>query len=318
MKKRILRASPVLVMLVLVTVGWFHRFWLFDTYRSYFYEPSATVEQLANRSGMSEHGRRLFYGGQPELLSGESFSQECQFADLGLVLGCYKSADIFILDVDEDELEPVEPVTAAHEMLHVHYARISIDEERQLEELLDRQLELVTNQRVLDEIDGYKKDPNADLYNEMHSIFGTELAELIPELEEHYAQFFDDRSLVVAESDTYEAVFIALEDQIEEFDAQLASLGERIDTLESEIDNLNGQITSDRARLQSLLDSNQIEQYNASVPGFNSLVNSHNSKVEQVKTLIAQFNEIVEERNDNVAAKNNLIKSLDSDLQTIE
>ena len=318
MKRNLAKLLPVFVVLVLLVAGWMHRYWLFDSYRLLSFQPSDQITELADRAGLSEHGRRLFYAARPELLLEESFDQQCEFADLGLVLGCYRGADIFILDVTEAQLEPVEPVTAAHEMLHVVYARLNGDEESELESLLEAQLEQVTNQRILSEIKGYRNDPAADLYNEMHSIFGTELDDLIPELEAHYAEFFEDRSLVLAESAAYEKVFNELEAEIASYDQQLDELGRRIDNLETSIVALSGQISAERIRLGQLLQNNQTAQYNASVSGFNALVVDHNSKVELVQALVDEFNSIVAERNANVAAKNDLIKSLDSNVQTIE
>ncbi len=318
MKSKLLTILPVFLFVSILTVGWIHRFWLFDTYRILVFDPDPRISQLVDRSGMSSEGERLFLAAQPELLLEDEFDAQCQFAELGLVLGCYRSANIYILDVTEDQLEPVEPVTAGHEMLHVVYSRMNDDEIELIHELLDEQFELVENQRVLEEIEGYKNDPDADLYNEMHSIFATELVELTPELEAHYARYFEDRSLVLAESAAYEEVFIKLEAQIEGYDAELARIGQEIDALEAEVQDLNQEIVNERARLESLLANNQVNEYNAAVPGFNALVNLHNARVESVKAKIIEYNDIVAERNENVAAKNNLIKSLDSSVETIE
>lgn len=318
MAKKLLRFSPVIIFLGILVAGWLNRFWLFDSYRLLFYEPTERVSELADLSGMSNHGRRLFMAAKPELLREEEFDVQCQFADLGLVLGCYRSADIFILDVTEAQLEPVEPVTAAHEMLHVVYSRLNPAEITYLEGLLEAQLGQVKNERIIQEIEGYKKDPNSDLYNEMHSIFGTELGDLSPELEAHYAKYFSDRSLVLEQSTQYEAVFEQLESQIKEYDTQLSSLNTEIKALELEISDLSQQISNERTRLDQLLANDQVEQYNAAVPGFNSDVNLHNSLVEKVEQLVVEYNQIVAERNTNVAAKNNLIKSLDSNVEAID
>jgi hypothetical protein len=234
------------------------------------------------------------------------------------VLGCYRSADIFILDVVEDQLEPVESVTAAHEMLHVVYARLNDDEKSRLAVLLDAQFAVVANNRILDEIDGYRQDPNSDLYNEMHSIFGTELNTLIPELQDHYQDYFSDRSKVIAESDAYELVFAELEAEIEGYDSQLAILEVQIIDLENEIDDLSQQIVNGRETLSRLEAQQEIAQYNQYVPVFNSIVNLHNAQVGVLEKAIADYNEIVKVRNDNVGAKNNLINSLDSSVQTIQ
>lgn len=318
MKRKPAIVTAISIFVVVVVSGWLHRFWLFDSYQLLFYEPTSEISLLADKSGMSDYGRRLFYAAQPELLTEAEFDRECNFSEIGIVLGCYKGADIFILDVQEDELEPVESVTAAHEMLHVVYARISIDEERELERLLERQFELIDNQRILDTIDGYRDDPGADLYNEMHSIFGTEVAQLIPELETHYDEFFSDRGLVVAESNTYEAVFLELEAEIERYDTRLAELSAQIDTLETQTVALANRIDSERARLQLLLEQSLFEEYNDDVEAFNALVNTYNANVAEIERLVDAYNDVVAKRNQNVAAKNNLINSLDSNVQPIE
>lgn len=317
MKKTLFQIVSIVVVLGAGVLIWLNQYMITDAIRLAFYQPPSEIEQLADDAGLSEYGRRLFYVSTPELLQEAQFDNLCVFGELGLVLGCYDGRDIYILDVQEDRLEPVEPVTAAHEMLHVAYARLSQSERDNLASLFQQQADAGTSERIEEEIASYRNDPNTDLNNEIHSIYGTEYADLIPALEEYYAQYFDDRQKVLANSAEYEKVFEDIRQIIDDYDQQLATIKQRIDALEAEIMSLADQINRGRADLESLRSSGQIDAYNQRVPGFNATVQTHNSKINEVKSLVAQYNQIVAARNENVFEQNDLIKSLDSDLETI-
>ncbi len=58
----------------------------------------------------------------------------------------------------------------------------------------------------------------------MHSIFGTEVQTLPPDLETYYSQYFKNRSSVVGLSARYQAEFTSRKDQVAADDARLKSL----------------------------------------------------------------------------------------------
>ena len=302
---------------ILGAVAWAHQYTIADRIRLAFYSPPQLVTQLADESGMSAYGRRLFYVSKPEVLQEAQFDTICVFGELGLVLGCYNGRNIYILDVQEDRLEPVEPVTAAHEMLHAAYQRLSQAERDELADLFQQQAEAGTSARIEQEIESYRSNPGTDLNNEIHSIYGTEYPSLIPELEDYYAQYFDDRQKVLAQSAEYEKVFNELEQFIVEYDIQLADIKTQIDTLENEVVSLAAQIDRGREDLEALRAAGSINQYNAQVPGFNATVQLHNAKIAEVKSLITRYNQVVVERNEYVIESNDLKKSLDSDFESI-
>src|SRR5206468_584885 len=126
-------------------------------------------------------------------------------------------------------LSGVEEVTSAHEMLHAAYDRLSTKERNRVDELLqnyyDHQL---TDQRIRATIDAYKASEPNDLQNEMHSIFGTEIATLPPELENYYSQYFADRSKVTTLAGEYEQEFTSRKTEIQSYDTQLDGLRAQI------------------------------------------------------------------------------------------
>lgn len=280
------------------------------------YEPSQQIETLADTLSLSERGRDLLYVGDPELLNKQNFNFSCSFPERSLVLGCY-DGDIYILNVNDNRLDKVEEVTAAHEMLHAAYQRLDTNQKRALHAKLDEQLEKITNQRLISTVESYREADSSTLYNEMHSMFGTEVRDLTDELEAYYSQYFQDRSVVVGYAEEYEAVFIKIEERIKRIDEQLANHRSTIESLEAELESLSTQIQSARQQLDALRNADRIEEYNSRVPGFNNLVNEYNTKVARLRDTIASHNSLVEERNATALEQNDLIHTLDSSYQPI-
>ncbi len=113
---------------------------IYDWLRLRGYDPPSAVVKLADQDGMKDYTRHLFYLNRPQLLSDvSSFRQACTQSENTIVLGCYHPGEdgIYIYDVQDPKLSGVEQVTAAHEVLHAVYERLS-DSDRQS---LDRQLQ---------------------------------------------------------------------------------------------------------------------------------------------------------------------------------
>ena len=71
-----------------------------------------------------------------------------------------------------------------------------------------------------------------DTTNEVHSVLGTEFADLSPTLEAHYAEYFD-RGLVI---DAYQRTLGDREDEIRALKASIADMEVRLDHLQAELD----------------------------------------------------------------------------------
>ncbi len=282
------------------------------------YEPNTSIAALATNSGMSEEGRRIFYLGDPVINDKGSFNENCPFPERTLVLGCYDGSNIFILRVDEKRLEGAEEVTAAHEMLHAVYQRMTNDERNEIDKLLVEQLRQVKNPRILKLVKEYQDNDPQSLANEIHSILPTEYRDLSPELEEHYSQFFDDRDEVVALAEDYAKVFTDLENEIKRVDARLESLKSSVDNQEQNLAGELAALEALRSELDTLLRNDQIAAYNSLVPEFNAQVASYNDYVSRLKSDIQQYNSLIARRNRTAVAQNKLIESLDSEFQEVK
>lgn len=281
------------------------------------FEPSPAIVALADDTDMSDAGRRLFYASQPALNDSEAFNRNCTFPDRSLVLGCYANQRIYIFSVDEPRLEGVEEVTAAHEMLHAVYDRMSDSEKARIDALTTTAFRSIDNERLQETIQQYEDTDPSVVENELHSILGTEHRDLPAELEEHYAKYFNDRGVVLQISEAYERVFVQLQDEIAGLDARIAQLRATIDDLETKLSSMSEFLNSEAARLDRLLSANNISAYNAAVPGYNATVDEFNQTIDRYEQQVATHNQLVEQRNAIAIEQNSLVQSLDSKFQPI-
>lgn len=305
----------LLSILVLVVANWQS---IYDWARLYNYNPPAEVAALATDTTMTDKSRRIFYVNRPSIEGKDSFSQNCpnNGGEQTIVLGCYLPPQhgIYVYQVTDAQLSGVQQVTAAHEMLHAAYDRLSSSERQRVNSLLENYYNNnVKDQRVRDVIAAYQKSEPNDVVNEMHSIFGTELAALPPELETYYSQYFSNRQKVVAYAAQYQGAFTSRRNLIAQYDAQLSALKKTIDANKSQLTIMANDLNSRRLQLDAIQRTN-VDAYNAQVDAFNAQVAAYNALRSQTQTLISQYNQVVTKRNAVVLEEQNLVEALDSRL----
>lgn len=318
--KSLLRQIPLLSVLALLALGlWKHQA-IADWAKLRGYNAPADIRQLAAADTMTASAQHLFYINRPQLLTTSSeFAQKCPQIEQTIVLGCYQSNEdgIYLRNVTDSRLNGVEEVTAAHEMLHGAYDRLGSKDKNYVDGLLLNYYQNgLSDQRIKDTINAYKSSEPNDLVNEMHSIFGTEVASLPASLEKYYQRYFNNRSAITALAAGYQVEFTSRIDQIKSYEAQLASLKQQIDSEENQLSMQQAQLQADRASLDSLRNSGQIAQYNARVASFNSEVDSYNSGVSQLKNDINRYNNLVDLHNELADELRGLYTSLGTDLST--
>ena len=312
----------LLILLVLAAplVAWWQSNALYDWYRLRDYTPPASIVSLANQDTFKPYTRHLFYVNRPQLLNTvASFRQDCPENENTIVLGCYHSGQqgIYIYNVQDSALAGVQQVTAAHEVLHSVYARLSTKQRNYVDGLLENYYKNdLHDPRVLDEVKLYQQTEPNDVMDEMHSTFGTEIAGLPLPLEKYYQQYFSNRQAIVTFEQNYQGEFTNRENQVNADDTQLAALKQQIDSEEQSLSQQSAQINSDRAHLDSLRSSGQTDAYNAAVGPFNDEVSAYNQGVDQLKSDIASYNDLVNSRNAIAQDLASLDKALDTRLST--
>jgi len=287
-----------------------------DFIKLYGYTPPTNITALADETTMTDTARHLLYVNHTTVEDKTAFRQSCPRADeKTIIIGCYASGQkgIHILAVDDERLSGVEQVTAAHEMLHAAYERLSGSEKKRVNTLLAAyQQNGLKDQRILTAIESYKKTEPGQELNEIHSMFGTEVGDLPAELETYYARYFSSRQTVVGFADKYQDAFTSREATLADYDTQLKDQEAQIQTNTRSLDAQSEEIERDRSRLDELRRERNVEAYNEGVAPFNTRVATYNDLLVETKELIKQYNALVEKRNAIAAQTVELQKAIDS------
>ena len=295
----------ILLFVIALFVAFFYRQWFIDEYNYLTYHPTGDIVTLAARDKLTDTGRRYFYASRPQIDDRAGFTTACGSHEASTaVLGCYTSQRVYIFNVTDAELDGIEEVTAAHEMLHAAYDRLSPAKREGIDKLLLAEAKLLEKDPNFSKrIAVYSKLSSSEYVNELHSVIGTEVSDPGGELSSYYATYFADRQAVVSMHGKYASIFANLESSAADLAASLGKQATAINTdstayntqasaLQSDITIFNerasrkGGFTSqaqfDQAR-QALVDRTntldtlrqQIDQaiatYNADVKKFNSM-----------------------------------------------
>jgi hypothetical protein len=297
----------------LLFVAWVQRLPIYDWYRLRDYQQPAQITQLALDTTMTNSARHVFSVQHPEIDNKSTFNSHCgQEGEQTIVLGCYvQRQGIYVLGVDDVRLSGVEQVTAAHEMLHAAYDRLSKKERQHLDDLINQTYASLDNQRIKATIEAYKK-AGADITNELHSILGTEVRVLPTDLETYYKKYFTDRAKIVGYSEQYQQAFTDRKNKVGQYDLQLSNLKNQIEANQADLDQKAKTLETQRAQLDQALAAKQYDTYNAGVPAYNSAVRSYNAEVESTKQQIDRFNQLLGERNAIALEEQQLFQAIDS------
>lgn len=232
------------------------------------FTPSENIESLVERADMNEVGTFLFYTSHPELNTANEFNTACGIRPEQYLLGCYTGETIHLYDVTEERLDGLREVTAAHEMLHAAFDRLDSASQERLGVLLEEAYTAHGDDPELAaRMDAYAVSQPGTRLTELHSIIGTEFADLDPELETYYQTYFTDRSIVVGLHAAYEKVFSDLEQQTTDLSNQILALA---DEIESDTNTFNADQTQLNADIDAFIAKNQAYGYSNNPAAFDA------------------------------------------------
>ncbi|MDY7103397.1 MAG: hypothetical protein S0880_19610 [Actinomycetota bacterium] len=260
-------------------------------------EPAADVAALADRTTMTPQARRIFYAAEPVLVDKAGLGSACDLRAEVSVLGCFASGEITVLRVEDPRLDGMMETTAAHEMLHAVWAQRSAAERDELIPLLRTAYDALDDPRVRDKVETYRRDDPDVVDNELHSILGTEVADLPDELGRYYGQWFTDRAAVVALAASSQATFAAIEDEVDALDADLAARSAAIGEAQAALDARRVELDALDAELERLRAAGEVAAYNQLVDTYNAGAAAYNAEADRVRAAIDDYNAIVARRN---------------------
>ncbi|HMI08896.1 MAG TPA: hypothetical protein VK497_00675 [Candidatus Saccharimonadales bacterium] len=296
-----------------------NRQYVVDQVNVWQYQPTDAVVQLSQRSGMSDTGEFYFYASIPSIESTQVFNDKCgRKEESTAILGCYTTQRIYIYDVKDAKLDGIREVTAAHEMLHATYERMSPGERAKVDTLLEAEYEKLRNNKDLAErMAFYARTEPGERDNELHSVIGTEVSSISPELEAHYEKYFTDRQKVVALHDKYASVFLDLQRKSSELVSELKALGDSIeaDTIiyNSDVSKLNQDIQSFNNRANNGGFSSQA-QFEAERANLETRTNQLNNHRQQINTDVSRYETLRQELASIASESEALNRSIDSSL----
>lgn len=240
--------SLVLSGVIVIAAAWilFNRHYVADALSVWSYKPPADIVAIEQRSHMTDHGRFLFYATKPSVLGSDEFNQQCPRQEVGSpILGCYTGEDrIYIYNITDENLDGIKEVTAAHEMLHAAWKRTGASDQQRIGDLLKQAYNTIDDERLKTRMDYYERTEPGEFVNELHSILGTEVANVGPELETYYARYFD-RATVLALRGDYNNFYVNLTDQANALYEKMTALASSINTQSEAYKGAVAQLSAD-------------------------------------------------------------------------
>lgn len=295
--KKFLKWFVLAITMAFIVAITLNRQWLYDWFRGVYYQPTGEMSRIMAKLDLTERGEFLFKAAQPRLNSRNDFNAICRGdSDEEIaILGCYTNGNIYIYNIDAEELNEIRELTTAHELLHVVWARMSDGDKERLSNDLEKVYR--DNQAILsEEISHYDQNEQRE---ELYVRAGTEIKTLPDTLEKHYAGVFNNQDLIVSYYDSYIAVFKEIEAEMTEIMKDLDALNQemqaknkeyaqRLNQLNTDISNFNSCAATEgcfsnadafhRRRNELLAEQTALEEiYNY----INQLVDAYNQKVEQ-------------------------------------
>ena len=230
-----------------------------DQVSAWQYKPSSEVVAFADRTTMTDLGRFYFYASRPAVEEAQDFNTDCSKQEQNTaILGCYDGRNIYVYNVTNAQLDGIREVTAAHEMLHAAYDRMSKTERAQVDTLVEAEyVRLQDDKDFAERMAFYARTEPGERDNELHSVIGTEVSNLSPELEAHYKKYFADRAKIVSLHERYASVFTSLQTKSNELSDQLTALGNDIEASTAAYNNNVGRLNKDIAAFNNRANSGE-------------------------------------------------------------
>ncbi|HYH75844.1 MAG TPA: hypothetical protein VD735_07860 [Candidatus Saccharimonadales bacterium] len=282
------------------------------------YQPPQNIVALADDTTMTDYSKHLFYLNHPVLEDKTDFNKHCtESGQETAVLGCYHGdrMGIYLYDVKDPRLNGARQVTAAHEMLHQAYDRLSSGERKRINALTaDYYNSDAISKDIKEKIDSYRSQKDAVIPNEEHSILGSEVRDLPADLEAYYSQYFSNRSKLVAYAEAYRGEFTRRKELVDQYDKQLTSLKTQIDANKADLETRLRALKAKEAEINADAAQSDSAAYQADVQSYNDQVRGYNTKINNTRDLIDTYNTTVAKRNDIAIEEQQLQKALDSRL----
>lgn len=284
----------LIIVIVLGLVALIDQTMVWDIWQGLSYNPDETVQEIEQDLELTGTGKRVFKATRPVVEGAEEFNKHCgeHTSDVS-VLGCYVEGRIYVYEITDEQLALANKVTAAHELLHARWERMSEKEREEVKSWL-AEVKEQNAEWLEDELETYGEDEQIE---EIYTRAGTKLADLPEGLEKHYAEYFKNRARIVEMYQIYEAPFKKLQAEIErlyteiedarvKIEQEKAEYEQDVDALDARIDQFNGcaetvncftQAEFDRQRAGLIAQRDQLEERRTAL---NQKIDENNARID--------------------------------------
>ncbi|MFZ1249883.1 MAG: hypothetical protein WAR37_00310 [Candidatus Microsaccharimonas sp.] len=233
------------ILIVLAVLLFVNRQHILDQLSVWSYTPSSSVQAIEEKVGFTEKGTFIFYATHPTVDTSTNFNSSCPRQEtMSPILGCYVNDRVYIFNITNSQLDGMEEVTAAHEMLHAVWARMGVDERQKLGSELESAYKKINDSDLKSRMEYYERTEPGEFTNELHSILGTEIASLGEPLESYYRQYFN-RQTVLSLHAQYNTVYKDLNKQVDDLFNKMESLSASIEQSSGQYDAQSKQLADD-------------------------------------------------------------------------
>lgn len=288
---------------------------IIDTVRAYNFHAPANVVAIDTRLALTARGTDIFYASEPQINTQTDFNKNCGTEErTTAILGCFSRDRIYLYDLKNTELDGTLEVTAAHEMLHAAYQRLTILERMQVDQMIKDQYEKIKNDKAITQLMAYYEasEPGQEI-NELHSIIGTTVATLDPKLEQYYRQYFDNRGAVVKLNEKYNEVFTKLQSESEALEAQLSAAETELTALLAQYDQDKTQLEADIVTFNARTKAGNFSSESAFYAARQELlarIDDLNTRRDEINAKVTAYNDKVEALNKISTHTSDLYKSM--------
>ncbi len=286
---------------------------------------TAHLDDYVSATGMSSAGRFYLFAARPTLHDPNSFDTACPERESGIaVLGCYSEADdtIHLLDITDDTLTTLEPVVAAHEMLHAVWARLDPTERIVVAAEVEASFGTVSDPALLVRLSAFESMTPAQRDPELFAIFGTEAMSVTPALAAVYDRYFDDRMVCVELAASSANVIAEIVSGIESVGNQIviadSAIRKKLKAFKREGHDLSVDIRAFNANANTKGYYESSSKFEADRRALAKRTQAHDAHLTALNKLIEQYNSLVDQMAVLNAQATSLNQSLGIDASAME
>jgi len=231
MSRRIIKTAVWLIFLAFIAAVILNYRFMIDLYLSATFEPAPEITTIKGKLDLTNNGSRIFLASSPTLNGPNEFNSVCdaQSSEVS-TLGCFTNQKIYLYNVDSKELSGIKESTAAHELLHAIWFRLSAADREKLIPTLEYVYEKSDND-FKKTLETYEESAKIE---EIYVRAATQIKNLPENLETHYSEFFKNQDGIVDFYESYILPFNTIESELESLKSELEVLNSNINTKTSE------------------------------------------------------------------------------------